>query len=64
MSLYLKNTKYLDWQTLEITAGHLQVEEGNTGEVTSIPQVPEQSTLPAGDRIIDCHDRLVTKSFG
>jgi cytosine/adenosine deaminase-related metal-dependent hydrolase len=64
MSLYLKNTKYLDWQTLEITAGHLQVEEGNAGKVTSIPQVPEQSTLPAGDRIIDCHDRLVTKSFG
>ena len=64
MSLYLKNAKYLDWQTLEITAGHLQVEEGNAGKVTSISPIPEQSALPAGDRVIDCNDRLVTKSFG
>lgn len=64
MSLYLKNAKYLDWQTFEITAGHLLVEEGNAGKVSSVTQVPGQSELKAGDRIIDCQDRLVTKSFG
>jgi len=64
MSLYLKNAKYLDWQTLEITTGHLQVGEGNAGTVTSVPQIPAQSELKTDDRVIDCQDRLVTKSFG
>ncbi len=64
MSLYLKNAKYLDWQTFEITAGHLLVEEGNSGKVTSVNQIPEQSELAAEDRVIDCQNRLVTKSFG
>ncbi|RLB63618.1 MAG: amidohydrolase, partial [Deltaproteobacteria bacterium] len=64
MSLYLKNAKYLDWQTFEISVGHLLVEEGVDGSVTSVPQIPAQSELKTDDRVIDCHDRLVTKSFG
>ncbi|MFK5926564.1 MAG: amidohydrolase family protein [Desulfuromusa sp.] len=64
MALYLKNAKYLDWQTFAITAGHLLVEEGVDGTVSSITQIPGKSELPAGDRVIDCQDRLVTKSFG
>jgi len=61
MSLYLKNAKYLDWQTFEITNGHLLVEEGIDGSVIRVAQIPE---LQAGDQVIDCNERLVTKSFG
>ncbi len=64
MSLYLKNAKYLDWQTFDITSGHLRVDAGDNGQLSSIAQIPAQSELQAGDRVIDCQHRLVTKSFG
>ena len=64
MSLYLKDAKYLDWQTLEINSGHLRVETGIDGQLSSIAQIPAPGELQADDRVIDCHNRLVTKSFG
>ncbi len=60
MSILLKNTNYLDWETLTFQKTDLLVEEGVNGKV-----------LLAGDEIltstptetINCENKIVTKSF-
>lgn len=64
MTLYLKNTRYIDSQTLNITSTHLAVEEGVEGGVSLIDHIPAAAELADGDRIIDCKNRFVTRSFG
>lgn len=64
MSLYLKNAKFIDWQTLEVTSTHLKVTQGNDGSLSFLDNLPIESELGTEDRIIDCKGQLVTKSFG
>lgn len=60
MSLYLKNARYLDWESCALTDGHLRVEPGLEGAMTMVDTVPEAGP---GVEIIDCTGKLVTKSF-
>jgi len=64
MTLYLKNTRFIDWQSFEINHTDLAVESGQNGIISLSPSISETDALAAGDRIIDCKGKFVTKSFG
>ncbi len=64
MTLYLKDCRYLDDATLEITRTDLAVTPGAAGALRLVPEVPQAGELQADDRILDCKGRFVTRSFG
>jgi cytosine/adenosine deaminase-related metal-dependent hydrolase len=64
MTLYLKDAMFLDWQSLEIKRTHLAVEEGSQNGISFLKAMPPQDTMATEDRVIECADKLVTKSFG
>jgi cytosine/adenosine deaminase-related metal-dependent hydrolase len=64
MTLYLKDSIFLDWQSLEIKRTHLAVEEGSQNGISFLKAIPPEDTMATEDRVIDCADKLVTKSFG
>lgn len=55
--LYLRNASFVDWRTLKVRRGHLEVAPGASGKVRFI------SRIPRGAKELDCSGRLVTKSF-
>ncbi|MCA9312349.1 MAG: amidohydrolase family protein [Phycisphaerales bacterium] len=57
MSLYLRDVTFIDWRTLAMTRGHLEVEEGDGGGVKLVTEIPRYAC------VFDCGGRLVTKSF-
>ncbi|MDR1045235.1 MAG: amidohydrolase family protein [Candidatus Adiutrix sp.] len=63
MTLYLKNALYLDYQSLDFQQTGLAVEEGPQGGLRLIKAVPPLPERQAGDRVIDCRGKLVTRSF-
>ncbi len=59
MAVYLRNALLLDWLTLGLRSCHLRVVPGEPPEpVESLPREPA-----AGDEVIECGGRLVTRSF-
>ncbi len=64
MTLYLKNARFIDWQSFEISHTDLAVESGQNGTISLSSTVPGNDALAAEDRIIDCKGKFVTKSFG
>jgi cytosine/adenosine deaminase-related metal-dependent hydrolase len=64
MTLYLKDAKFIDWQSFEISNTNLAVESGPTGTISLSSNIPGADALGSGDRIIDCQGKFVTKSFG
>lgn len=58
--IYLKNATYIDSDTLEFTKTNIRVEEGERGKIEFIDQLPANINQ---NEIIDCTDKLVTKSF-
>ncbi len=64
MTLYLKDAKFIDWQSFEISNTNLAVESGPTGTISLSSNIPGADALSPGDRIIDCQGKFVTKSFG
>jgi cytosine/adenosine deaminase-related metal-dependent hydrolase len=61
MSIYLRDATYVDWRTLKFTSGHLRVTEGDDGGIEFVAAVPAE--LDKEDRVLDCRNRLVTRSF-
>ncbi|HEY5533397.1 MAG TPA: amidohydrolase family protein [Ignavibacteria bacterium] len=61
MAIYLKNTTYIDWQTLEFVETNLKVNKGDDGKLEFIREIP--AVISDTDIVIDCKDKLVTKSF-
>ncbi len=59
MSILLKNTTYINWETLEFSKTHILVEEGENGKLVFLNEVPKNNP----DTIIDCKGKFVTKSF-
>ncbi|MEK7233157.1 MAG: amidohydrolase family protein [Elusimicrobiota bacterium] len=55
--LYLRDASFVDWRTLRIRRGHLEVAPGAEGKIRFVPRIPR------GARKLDCSGRLVTKSF-
>ena len=64
MTLYLKNAQFIDYQSFAITNTNLAVEPGPAGSISLSAKIPEPDALGAGNRIIDCKSKFVTKSFG
>ena len=64
MTLYLKDAKFIDWQSFEISNTNLAVESGPTGTISLSSNIPGADALGSGDSLIDCHGKFVTKSFG
>lgn len=62
MALILKNTIFINWETLEFTTTHLKVEKGSSGTV-SLFKNDAEIQLSSSDKIIDCKGKFVTKSF-
>jgi len=63
MTIYLKNATYIDAETLEMRTTHLAVGPGPDGGLDFPGGLPPAGELAAGDRIVDCRGRLVTRSF-
>lgn len=55
--LYLRDASFVDWRTLKVRRGHLEVAPGADGGVRFVTRVPR------GAKALDCSARLVTKSF-
>ncbi|MCR4296887.1 MAG: amidohydrolase, partial [Elusimicrobia bacterium] len=55
--LYLRDASFVDWRTLKIRRGHLEVAPGAAGKARFVKRIPR------GAKILDCSGRLVTKSF-
>lgn len=63
MTLFLKNARFLDWQSLEIRPTHLALEEGPEGGLGFLEEIPATDQRGAQDRVLDCAGKLVTKAF-
>ena len=59
MTLYLKNAKFIDWQTFEIKNTHIKITEGENGNLELVDNLPGDT-----ENIFDCKGKFVTKSFG
>ena len=64
MALYLKDATYIDWKTLAFESTHLAVSSGDDGGIRFLDTLPPEDELGAGEKILDCRRRLVTRSFG
>ena len=63
MTIYLKNATYIDWKSLEFIQTNLAVSENEQQALQLVEKLPAQDSLNDDDTIIDCHGKLVTKSF-
>ncbi|PID78938.1 amidohydrolase [bacterium DOLZORAL124_64_63] len=63
MSVFLKNARWLDWKSCASQDTHLKVEKGWEGGVEPVATVPDAADLAAGDTVIDCGGKLVTRAF-
>ncbi len=64
MSLYLKNARFIDWQSLKIESTHIAVDEGAGGGISLVGTIPAEAVSDANSQIIDCQGKFVTKAFG
>jgi len=64
MSLYLRNARFIDWQTLKIESTHIKVDEGVSGGISFVDSVPDSAVADSSTRVIDCQGKFVTKAFG
>ena len=64
MTVYLKDIRFIDWETLKIKNTHLSVAPGEGGSIEFLSDLPGKDNLGAEDKIIPCEGKLVTKSFG
>lgn len=60
--IYLKNSTYIDWETLKFSQKNILVENGLDGKIKFIEN---ENDLPQDEnfKTIDCTNKLVTKSF-
>ena len=61
MALYLKDSTFIDWRSLEFRHVHIRVEEGENGPVQFLQKLPKE--IEKTDHVLDCSGRIVTKSF-
>ena len=60
MSIILKNTTYINWETLEFSKTNILVEEGENKKITFLDIIGE---IESDITVIDCKGKFVTKSF-
>ncbi len=64
MTIYLKNATYIDWRSLSFRSAHLAVTPGIAGGMEFLDKFPPAENLEPADIVMDCANKLVTKSFG
>lgn len=64
MSLYLKNARFIDWQTFEVRTTHLEVEPGAGGGLSFLDELPQNAGAGSSSRVLDVQGKFVTKAFG
>ncbi len=64
MSLYLKNARFIDWQSLKIQSANIKVDEGVSGGISFVDSIPSTGGSDSSVRVIDCKGKFVTKAFG
>ncbi len=62
MGILLKNTTFIQWDTLEFHKGDILIEEGPEGDIKILEQAAKPSKS-ARHTVLDCTGKLVTKSF-
>jgi cytosine/adenosine deaminase-related metal-dependent hydrolase len=62
MTLYIKNARFIDWDTLTFTKTDIEVSEGKDGGIKLLDTLPVVPADPA--KVIDARGKFVTKSFG
>lgn len=62
MSIILKNTTYINWETLEFSNTHIKVHEGTDGKIEFFENL-DKIPIEKKDNILDCKGKYVTKSF-
>ncbi|RLD61485.1 MAG: amidohydrolase, partial [Bacteroidetes bacterium] len=60
MAIYLQNTEYINWKTLEFSKTDILVKEG---QKEGIQFFPTGSAVPDNCTPIDCTGKYVTKAF-
>lgn len=60
MSIILKNTTYINWETLQFSKTNILVDEGQNGKLTFLDELSE---IKPDTTVIDCKGKFVTKSF-
>ena len=59
-AVYLQNATWIDWRSLAIRSGHIEVQAGSQGSVRFVDAIP---TGVKNTDIVDCSGKLVTRSF-
>ena len=57
MAIYLKNASYIDPNSFKITNTHIKVNEGIDASIEFVSELDDSA------KVIDCQNKLVTKSF-
>jgi cytosine/adenosine deaminase-related metal-dependent hydrolase len=63
MTLYLRDARYIDSESLQVSSSHLAVEEGASAGAALLESIPPAGERKDGDRVLDCQGRFVTRSF-
>ena len=60
MSILLKDTTYINWETLKFSNTHILVEDGKNGKLMFLDEI---GVIEDDVTVIDCKGKFVTKSF-
>lgn len=66
MAIILKNATFIDWKSMQFKRRHIQIEKGARGSMEFIDKVPSKNrgdSVSETDIILNCKNKLVTKSF-
>ena len=64
MTIYLKDATYIDWKTLQLKKTHIVVDTDRGREIEFPEGIPSQTEAAETDIVLDCRNKLITRSFG
>jgi cytosine/adenosine deaminase-related metal-dependent hydrolase len=63
MTIYLRDATFIDWKTLKFRRTHLAIQAGRGGSLSFPDTLPSPNLLAENDVLLDCRNKIVTKSF-
>lgn len=63
MTIYLRDATFIDWKTLKFRQTHLAIQAGPGGSCSFLDTLPAPGLLSEDDVLLNCRNKLVTKSF-
>ena len=63
MAIYLRDATFIDWKTLKFRQTHLAIQAGPGGSCSFLDTLPAPGLLSEDDVLLNCRNKLVTKSF-